>query len=248
MGTSTVHGAGPGHTNSFNHDENPDGPHGATSHQYKTVDHFDLTDDGVQRVIGAWYSMDDAHRQSLMKKMWYLGLTKSADDFDGAFSVWKQAVSHAANFTQAGRPMDPQDVLGMMADGSQGPGAKAKGGPRSSRQIDFTDPATAKAWVTTAFQQSMGRDPNDAEIRAMTDSLHKAQQMTPQVTTTTPTKFDAEGNVIDSTTTTTGGVDPQAFFQNQMNADPEAGAHQAAAQLLPALMQALGSGVPGADH
>jgi hypothetical protein len=76
----------------------------------------------------------------------------------------------------------------------------------------------------------------------MVDALHEKQRANPQVTTMTPTKFDQNGNAIESTTTTTGGVDPNSFFAQQMAADPEAGAHQAAAELFPALMQALGAG------
>lgn len=209
---------------------------------------FDLTDTGVQAAIGMWYGFDDDYRSSMMKRMWFLGLIKTPTDFDAATKVWQQAVGHAANFANQGREIDPQDVLEMMADGSQG----ANGGPGSSgyrqqatthRSIDLTDPATAREWVQQAFKQSMGRKAEDAEVRAMVDALHKQQQSNPQVTTMTPTKWDANGNAIESTTTTTGGVDPNSFFAQQMAADPEAGAHQAAAELFPALMQAIGSAV-----
>ena len=195
-----------------------------------------------EAAMGAWYSFTDDQRSGLMKRMWFLGLTKSATDFDGAFSVWKNAVGHAANFALSGRQIDPKDVLEMMADGEQGAG-KYKQQESTHRSIDLTDPATAREWVQQAFHQSMGRKAEDAEVRALVDALHERQKSNPQVTTTTPTKWDANGNALDSTTTQTGGVDPDAFFAQQMAADPEAGAHQAASTLFPALMQALGSAV-----
>jgi hypothetical protein len=68
------------------------------------------------------------------------------------------------------------------------------------------------------------------------------QRANPQITTSPPTKWDENGNAIDSTTTQTGGVDPDAFFAARMAADPEAGAHQAAAEYWPALQQLLGAG------
>ena len=208
------------------------------------VMHLPLNDQGMQAAIGAWYGFTDEKRSDLMKKMWLLGLTKSPTDFDGAVSVWQKAVNHAASFAQQGREIDPQDVLGMMADGSGG--ANGKGGYRqqatTNRAIDLTDPATAREWVQQAFHQSMGRKAEDAEVRALVDALHEKQQADPRVTTNTPTKWDQNGNALDSTTTTTGGVDPNSFFANRMANDPEANAHQAAADLFPALMQALGAG------
>lgn len=239
VGSSVVHGGGPG-SQSLGH-EHPDGPHPPKTHEYRDVQHFDLTDDGVNAVIGQWYAMDDAKRAGLMNKMWYLGLIKSKDDFDGAYGVWKNAVTHAANFAAAGKPIDPQDVLDILADSENGP-QRAYQGPRTQRQINLTDPVQAKAFIEQAFKQSMGRNPEDAEVRALTEALHQAQKGSPVITTTTPTKFAADGSVIDSTTTSSGGVDMQSFLDPRINDDPEATAHQAAADLFPALMQALGAG------
>ena len=205
---------------------------------------FDLTDEGVNAAFGTWYSFDDQKRGDLTKKMWYLGLIKDPHDFDSAYNVWKTAVTHAGRFAMTGKEIDPQDVLDMMGDAANGPGGSGGTriqGPVTRRQIDLTDPETAKAWVQQAFQQSMGRAPEDAEIRAMVDALGRKEKASPQIQTTTPTKWDDQGNPIDSTTTTTGGVNAQAYLQNQISADPEATAHQAAGELYPALMQALGA-------
>lgn len=203
---------------------------------------FSLTDEGVNAAMGTWYSFDDKDRAALAKKMWFLGLVKDPNDFDGAYTVWKSAVEHAARFALTGREIDPRDVLNMMGDASGGVGSGSHEGATTRRAIDLTDPVTAEAWVQQAFHQSMGRKAEDAEVRALVEALHQKQQSSPSVTTNTPTKWDDKGQAIDSTTTTTGGVDPNAFFAHQVANDPEAGAHQAAAQLFPALMQAITGG------
>ena len=209
------------------------------------VSRYDLTDEGVNAAFGTWYSFDDKHRAALSAKMWYLGLIKDPHDFDGAYNVWKTAVTHAGRFAMTGKEIDPRDVLDMMGDAANGPGgqAKQKQGPVTRRQIDLTNPETAKAWVQQAFQQSMGRAPEDAEIRAMISALGQKERAHPTIQTTTPTAWDDQGNPIDSTTTTQAGFDSQAYLQNRISADPEANAHQAAGELYPALMQALGAGL-----
>ena len=209
------------------------------------VDKFSLNDEGLNAAWGAWYTFADEDRAALSKKMWYLGLIKDPHDFDGAYNVWKTAVTHAGRFAMTGKEIDPRDVLDMMGDAANGPGgqAKQKQGPVTRRQIDLTDSQTAKAWITQAFQQSMGRAPEDAEIRSFIDALGQREKWHPKIETTTPTAWDDQGNPIDSTTTTSGGFNSQAYLQNRISADPEANAHQAAGELYPALMQALGAGL-----
>jgi hypothetical protein len=217
------------------------GQYSGETNQTPQVDKYPTTNEGVKAAIGAWYSFDDQHRSDLMKQMWYLGLTRSPSDFDGAFAIWNKAVTHAANFAMQGREIDPQHVIEMMADAGSEPG-KNRQQKTTATSIDLTNPEQAKAWVQQAFQQSMGRNADDAEVRALVDALHQSQQEHPTVTTNTPTKWDAQGNAIESNSTKTGGVDPNSFFAAQMAADPEASAHQAASTLYPALLQALHAG------
>lgn len=226
----------------FDGDTRTSGPDLRQKDDVDVTERFELTDEGVNSAFGTWYSFDDSQRAELAKKMWYLGLIKDPNDFDGAYSTWKKAVEHAARFALTGREIDPRDVLDMMGDAESGPGApKQKQGPVTSRSIDLTDPTTARAWIQQAFKQSMGRNAEDAEIRAMADALADAERAHPKVTTSTPTKWDDNGNPIDSITTTTGGMSSEAFIQNQVDADPEATAHQAAGELYPALISMLGA-------
>lgn len=219
------------------------GPH--TSQSAPLYNRYSLNDDGINQAMGAWYSFDDGQRSRIMKKMWFLGLLKDPSDFDGAYRVWGAAVDHASRFAATGREIDPQDVLDIMGNATQAEKDRQKargyaGGTftQKSTSIDLTDPTTAKAFITAAFQQSMGRDPQDAEIRSMMTALSAQEKANPKVTTTT-TKYDDNGAPINSSSTSSGGLNAEAYVSAQASADPEAGAHQAASQLFPVLMQAL---------
>jgi hypothetical protein len=84
-------------------------------------------------------------------------------------------------------------------------------GPRfrttTQQAVNFSDPATAAAIATRAFQDLMGRDPGKGELGAFADALHQAEANSPVVTSTT-TEFDpATGEAIGSNSTSSGGVD-----------------------------------------
>ena len=69
------------------------------------------------------------------------------------------------------------------------------------------------------------------------------QRATPTVTETT-TKYDNERNPLpDSTSVTSGGVDPTAFVQQAAQDNPEAANYQAGTFYFNTLMKALGSPV-----
>jgi hypothetical protein len=216
------------------------------------IDRWDVnTDQGQQAALGAWYAFTDEHRSDLAKKMWFLGLVKDPNDFSAAYNVWKEAVAHASGFAAKGREIDPQDVLDMMGDAANGAGNKQQQGPVTRRQVDLTNPETAKAWITQAYMSSMGRAPEEAEVRALANAIAAKERANPKVSTTTSNRFDDQGNpitdgngnLVDSTQVNSGGFDSQAYLQNRINEDPEATAHQAAGELYPALLAALGGGL-----
>lgn len=186
-----------------------------------------------------WYEMDDGARTQLQQMMWGLGLTKGPEDIDGAFKAWQQAVDTAFQFTAAGNPKSVMDTLPMLANFGMA-GGKGSKGPTTSRSttFDVLDPLQAKVALHNAFQQMMGRNPTDAEMSSWISSAQSAMKAHPRVSETT---VDANGN--QTTKTVDPGYDPQAAIQDQLNNDPEAQAHQAAATLYPALLQALRSPV-----
>lgn len=195
----------------------------------------------LDQAINAFYLMDDKYREELQKKMWYFGLIDGPNNTAQALSVWGDAVKMAAGFKAAGKDVNPIDMFAKMTNLKAGQlengGANA---PRTttSRAFNTLDPEQAKTFIRQAYQEAMGRDPHDAEIRQLIGTMQEAFKAHPQVTQQT---VDANGNttskVIDP------GFDAQSFIANQMNADPERAAYQAASTYYPALQQALASPV-----
>ena len=191
----------------------------------------------IEDAVNSFFMMDDAYREALQKKMYYFGLIDGPNNTGQAVAAWEKAVTLAANFNNAGKPVSPLDMFPKMTNLKAG---QLGNQPRTTTQRSFNtlDPEQAKVFIRQAFQESMGRDPHEAEIRQLIGSLQSGFKANPSVTQNT---VDADGNqtskVIDP------GFDPQSFIANQMAADPERNAHQAADTLYPALMQALQSPV-----
>lgn len=89
----------------------------------------------------------------------------------------------------------------------------------TSKNIQLTDPDTARALVTGYLQQELGRKPSDSEIKDFTAALNKKERANPTVTKTVAEYgFDADTGSfrqMGSDTTTTGGPpSPGAFASN----------------------------------
>lgn len=122
-------------------------------------------------------------------------------------------------------------------------------GPKftTQQQVDLTDPATAKALVTSVFQQLMGRDPGAGELGGFAQALQSAEQANP-VTVTTSNQYDEYGVATDTTSTRTGGLDAQGkqyLLEQKAKQNPEYGATQAATTYMAATERAIWGG-PGA--
>ena len=191
----------------------------------------------IDEAVNSFFMMDDKYRANVMEKLYYYGLTDGPNNEAQAASAWSDAVKMAWNYKIAGKDVDPIDLLPRMTNLKAG---QLGGGPRTVTQRSFNalDPEAAKAFIRQSFQASMGRDPHDAEIRNLLRGLSAGFQNGPSVTQQTT---DSEGNstqrVLDP------GFDQSAYIQNRMTSDPEAAAYQAAAELYPALQQALQSPV-----
>jgi uncharacterized protein YneF (UPF0154 family) len=185
----------------------------------------------IEEAVNSFFLMDDKYREQVMGKMWFSGLIESPSNELEALGAWEKAVQLAWNHTSAGRPTDPTDMFGRMSNASAAGGVKRQ----TNRQVNFTDPAVARQWIRSAFQSSMGRDPHDAEIRQMLASIAEGNRNDPVVQESVD---DGMGNVTQRVVDP--GFDPQAFIAGEVEGDPEAGAHQAADVLYPALIRALG--------
>lgn len=193
------------------------------------------------------YGMDPDELNKMTEKAWYWGYSdvSAPNDVMGFIGLWQKAVEEAAAFQAKGKRLSPMQVLEYGATGNSKARAERAfaGGVQTqkTRTIDITDSTSAKAMIRQAFQTSFGRDPTDAEIRTLAGSLTAAEKANPKVSVSSA-NFDANGVQKGATTTTSsGGIDPGAFLQQQVEDDPEAREFQAAGTYFPALMQLMGS-------
>lgn len=116
---------------------------------------------------------------------------------------------------------------------------------RTAKNIQLTDPDTARAVITAHLERMLGRRPNDAEIKDFVAALNKSERANPTVTTTVEQyAYDADAGsyqqVSSSSTTTGGAADPNAFASNFIEDEFEAEerAHRAGVEYT-SVMEAL---------
>lgn len=108
----------------------------------------------------------------------------------------------------------------------------------SIKQYSSSDLATS---AESILKSELGRSPTQAELAAFTIAVNHASTLNPVTTTQTPLAVDAAGNPTNTMTTTTGGIDPNQVMLDSVRSSPEHATYQAAADLYPAAMKALGA-------
>lgn len=214
-----------------------------------------LSRDEAYAKVWEWYGTPEFNKWG--DYLVQLGLIDEEDNRNpnALAEKWYDAVDASANLTASGKKVKPWDAMRLISgsaaknraarDGSGG-GGKAGKITSTTRSVNLTDPATAKALVNDVLSRQLGRAATDEEVRAFTDVLHNAQKANPSVTTETR-NYDASGNYTSSTSSS-GGLD--AAGANQLLTDramqmPEYGALQAGTTYINAFEQAIQSPVPG---
>lgn len=193
-----------------------------------------------------FYRWSEAERRQWGEYLAGLGLLDEEDigNYTELRDAWVTMVEEAAGFASAGGSQTPWDAARIMASGLP---AADKDGPftgrktQTAKQIDLTDPTTAKAMVNDVLSKALGRAATDEELRAFGSVLNQAERSNP-VTATTVSDF-VEGDLVSSSTTRSGGIDRNQVLQDRAMQTPEYGAYQAAATYFPALLSAIQSPV-----
>ena len=115
------------------------------------------------------------------------------------------------------------------------------GGTRRSRSVSVTQfsEGDARAILEQFYADTLGRRPDDAEVKKFNALINKQARKQPSVSTTT---YGADG----SSTTMSGGAgysaaDAQMAARKMAEADPEASSFLASTRYLDAFMNAIGS-------
>lgn len=198
-------------------------------------------------VQGEFYRWTDAERNEWADYLTKLGLIEPGErDWSTLRDLWNDVASESARFTAAGKKLTPWQVAALVAGGDNPGGRKGFTGVKREvhKNVDPTDPATAKAMVTSVLEKALGRAPTAEELDSFRSVLNAAVQANPSVTTTDVTYED--GDAVASSSTTTGGLGAagaQQILMDEAMAKPEWGAYQAATTLFNAFTSAIQSPV-----
>jgi hypothetical protein len=191
--------------------------------------------------LNQFYTWSDDERAAWGRRLYSAGYLKNPDDFDDQLKGWAYAVENASNYyTGAGKQMTPWAFIDMKIATSKVEEHKPYQGPRTQTSVNLPSKTDANAAIQAMFKNELGREATDGELDRYRSIMLAQYKKNPTITTTTPTKFGENGEVIDSTSTTKGGFNPQGWLEDQAQADPEYGAYQAASTYYNALQSALG--------
>lgn len=214
-----------------------------------------------------FFKWGEKKRQDFIAQGILGGLLNEGAGVMEASRVWKTMVTEAAAYNDAGQQVSPWDIMSSYVKSSGGQNAWVQKGvfeintqtgeqryvgpgtylgdgraQQTDTRVDLTDPRTAQTIAMRAFQQAMGRNPNQGELTTFAAALAKAEKSNP-ISATTTTQYNMEtGQVISQDSTTSGGLTAEAramMGENQAKKDPEYGAYQAATTYQNALMQAV---------
>lgn len=198
--------------------------------------------DNVQSTSQAYLlfqGWSDKERQAWQNGLYGAGLLQDPADYMGAQTLWQKAVDESARYYAANKNISPWQVVGLMAGQANGKGL-AKTTTNASTSKNLPSSSEANALVTKVYQDQLGRNPTDGELKQYRIFVEQQAKAHPQTTTTTQTT-DGTGN-SSSASTTSGGVDLGFETNKALQADPEYGAYQASTYYMNALHAALGSG------
>jgi len=116
----------------------------------------------------------------------------------------------------AAASMDPNEWLAKWkaAGGGLDTAGTSSGGPSTNINLRVYQPNQIQSIAEQVYLNTVGRKPSAKELTDLTTQLNAKEKALPTKTTNIP---NATGNVTK--TTTTGGVDEQAFIQSQVQSN-----------------------------
>lgn len=193
-----------------------------------------------------WLDMSESDRREFMALAQSIGLVGDTPSPADLYSAWAKAVQAAQSYnsTQSdkGKWLSPWEAIGKMAmKGAAGSGSGYSGfvGTRKSKSVNkrVYTLQEVQAAANSIARDALGRDLKPEELQAALSQINRASELSPEVSDTTQTT-DANGNT-SSTTTNSGGIDPNAIVQDAAKKNPEYARVQAGMTYFKAAMSAL---------
>jgi hypothetical protein len=196
----------------------------------------------LSAVSNQYYNWDDKTKNKFLTQLGLAGYdTQSMKDSQIA-QLWGNYAAQAAQYYSQGKKVTPWDILAKDREQREAYMNTPRSVTQTSTAYDMSTREDAHAIFLQSAQSLLGRDPTKAEITAFQKSLNAYERAHPTTTTTT-TNYMGD-TVTGQSSTTKGGVKDSArqlMAMEDVKADPEYGAYQAATTYYDAMMEMIGS-------
>lgn len=197
----------------------------------------------LSEVADQYYDWDEKTKNKFLSQLGLAGydVTKMKD---GEIArMWGTYAEQAASYYKAGRGqrLTPWDILAKDRQQRESYMKTPRSVTQTSTSYDMSTQQDAHAIFMQAAQSLLGRDPTKSEVSTFQRAINAYEKANPTVTTAT-TNYMGD-DVTGRTSTTKGGVKDSArslMAMEDVKADPEFGAYQAATTYYDALMQEIG--------
>src|SRR5678815_3759464 len=188
-----------------------------------------------------YYTWDDKTKNKFLSQLSFAGYdTKNLRDEQVA-ALWAGYAQQASAYYLAGSKMTPWDILAKDRQAREAYMNTPRTVTQTQTNVDLSSRGDAHAIFLQAAQSLLGRDPTKSEITSFQKALNSYEKKHPTVSTTTSNYMGDQ--LQTQNTTTKGGVKDatrQIMATEDVKADPEYGAYQAATTYFDAMMQMIG--------
>ena len=197
----------------------------------------------ISKAVAKFYSMSGQELADLYK---YGSMWKGSDistSVAAAYDVWNQAVvSTVQAQLVTGVEVDPWTMLKDMAARTQDANKAASKSTTTTRTtLNFTNPDSARYYLSQSLSQELGRAPDDQEINTFISALNAHEKANPVTTTSVSTTDKAGNTVVNATDTSAGGTAAQQFATEFAQAQPGAAEYKGATSFVDTLLNAIKS-------
>ena len=195
----------------------------------------------ASEVASQYYDWSPKTKNKFLTQLSLAGYDTSQMRDSQIAQMWADYVGQAASYYSSGQKLTPWDILAKDRKQREDYMNTPRSVTQTSTAYDMSTKEDAHAIFLQAAQSLLGRDPTKSEITSFKGALNAYEKANP--TTTTQTTNYMGDDVTGQTSTTEGGVSDSArglMATEDIKADPEYGAYQAATTYFDAMMEMIG--------
>lgn len=192
-------------------------------------------------IASQYYNWSSGTKNKFLTQLGLAGYDTSQMRDAQIAQMWADYVGQAASYYSTGAKLTPWDILAKDRQQREAYMNTPRSVTQTSTSLDMSTKEDAHAIFLQAAQSLLGRDPTKSEISSFQKALNAYEEKNPTVTTQTTNYMGDE--VTSQDATTTGGVSDSArglMATEDVKADPEYGAYQAATTYFDAMMEMVG--------